>query len=262
MMQFLQHAKTIAESIMHSAIKLADEAFTSPGWIDYKSDHDLVTRVDIDLQNLIVQQLLHYFPDHRIISEESLARGESEWTWVLDPLDGTNNFAIGLPIFGTALTLIHQGTSQLALVFQGLSGASLIAQRGVGVSSQPALYVQPPRVSKAVCTSLWLGYETSRNSPLVASIEAEMRQQAPRLLETWCPVADVFAYATGAVDVIASIDVDGFEMPAVCLVLSELGATIQSFGPETMDSTGFPRKLLISRPGTDVSRLERILSST
>src|SRR5688572_33323791 len=70
---------------------------------------DLVTRADRMVEDLIVGYLRTRFPDHGILAEEGSAhRGES-YRWIIDPVDGTNNFARGVPLFAVSIALEYRG---------------------------------------------------------------------------------------------------------------------------------------------------------
>lgn len=65
-----------------------------------KSSFDLVTSVDLEAEKKIVSIIKDNFPEHNILAEEEkYEKTDSEYCWIIDPLDGTNNFAFGLPIF-------------------------------------------------------------------------------------------------------------------------------------------------------------------
>lgn len=81
------------------------------------SNIDLVTEVDKKSEKLIVEKIKKLFPDHSILGEEGAdLEGNSSYRWVIDPLDGTINYASGLPIFAVSIALEHQGKSILGVV--------------------------------------------------------------------------------------------------------------------------------------------------
>lgn len=83
-----------------------------------KSDGTLVTQTDQAIDSLITQQLNLAFPDHAVLSEERNTNYESasDFTWVIDPLDGTTNFARGLPIWGVSIALLYFGVPIFGLL--------------------------------------------------------------------------------------------------------------------------------------------------
>lgn len=94
---------------------------------------DLVTEADLASQQLIVQALRGRFPDHAILAEETPgALSEHGLTWVVDPLDGTTNFAHGYPVFSATLALLRDGAPELGVICDPLRSELHWAERGRG----------------------------------------------------------------------------------------------------------------------------------
>ena len=91
---------------------------------------DLVTAADVASDHLITAAIRTAFPDHAIYSEESAVGPlpQAEWLWVIDPLDGTTNFADRIPFFGVNIALAHHGVTILGVTHDP------IARRGTGPS--------------------------------------------------------------------------------------------------------------------------------
>lgn len=87
--------------------------------IDKKSTQtDLVTEVDKESERMILEKIREYYPLHNILTEESGAfEKHSDYTWIIDPLDGTNNYASGLPIFGISIALAYKEKSIAGVVY-------------------------------------------------------------------------------------------------------------------------------------------------
>lgn len=102
--------------------------------INQKSSNiDMVTEIDKRSETMIVDFLRREYPDHAILAEESGASGqESEYRWVIDPLDGTTNYAQGLPIFAISIALEHRGDPLLGVVYAPVTGEMFSAIRGQG----------------------------------------------------------------------------------------------------------------------------------
>src|ERR1051326_4367111 len=84
-----------------------------------KGDIDLVTEGDLASENLIIERIRSYYPQHGILAEESgeaqLSRGKSEWKWIIDPLDGTTNYAHSYPCFCVSIALEHAGVLEVGV---------------------------------------------------------------------------------------------------------------------------------------------------
>ena len=85
--------------------------------IKNKEGNDIVTEVDMFMEKNIIEMIKEYFPEHSIYSEESgEEKNKSEYEWFIDPIDGTINFASGLPFFSTSIALKKMDDTILGLV--------------------------------------------------------------------------------------------------------------------------------------------------
>lgn len=106
--------------------------------VTYKSTEiDLVTEADLASEKMIVQAIRERFPQHTILSEEGLGdlqqiAGETPCLWLVDPLDGTVNYAHGYPVWGVSLALADHGTVVLAVTYDPLRDEMFWAERGKG----------------------------------------------------------------------------------------------------------------------------------
>lgn len=98
-----------------------------------QSRFNLVTRADLESEKLILSRLHDVFPEHNIISEEKgkIYRG-SEYTWVIDPLDGTISFASNIPVFSVSIGLLKNNKPILGVVYNVAKRELYFAQKGRG----------------------------------------------------------------------------------------------------------------------------------
>ncbi len=101
------------------------------------SDIDLVTEADLASERLIVEAIRTRFPEHTILSEEGLGdwqtvAGQATHLWLVDPLDGTVNYAHGFPVWGVSLALAQEGQVVLGVVYDPLRDEIFWAERGGG----------------------------------------------------------------------------------------------------------------------------------
>lgn len=105
---------------------------------DYKTDRSLVTKADLAVDQLISQKIAVAYPSDAILSEELHSRTPDEAVinhsavWVIDPLDGTTNFSLGLPVWGTLITRLREGYPELTAMNFPLLGEMYTAHRGQG----------------------------------------------------------------------------------------------------------------------------------
>ena len=107
--------------------------------ITNKGDIDLVTEADLASENLIIERIRSYHPQHGILAEESgeavLVGGKrSEWKWVIDPLDGTTNYAHGYPCFCVSIALEHNGVIEIGVIYDPVRDEMFAAERGNGAT--------------------------------------------------------------------------------------------------------------------------------
>lgn len=121
------------ETTARKAGQLLRERIDDRHTIGYKGEINLVTEVDRLSEALIVERIRVSFPDHDILTEESpeIANG-SRFRWIVDPLDGTTNYAHGYPVFCVSIALELDGTIHLGAVFDPMLDEMFIAERGAG----------------------------------------------------------------------------------------------------------------------------------
>jgi myo-inositol-1(or 4)-monophosphatase len=127
-------------SYLETAVDIAREAgallstyFERRVAFELKGQADLVTEADRASERLVVERLRSHFPSHSIVAEEGGDhKGSSGYTWHVDPLDGTTNFAHGFPIYNVTLGLEHDGEMVVGVVFDPSRQEMFTAERGAG----------------------------------------------------------------------------------------------------------------------------------
>lgn len=117
--------------------------------VSKKGDINLVTEADLASEKLIIERIRSYYPKHSILAEESgdsvvLIDGNNQWKWIIDPLDGTTNFAHGYPCFCVTLALEYDGEIVIGVTFDPTRNELFAAEKGKGAS----LNNKPIRVSE------------------------------------------------------------------------------------------------------------------
>ncbi len=120
--------------------RLLAERFGRKIEINNKSEIDLVTESDLASERLIIDRIKTYHPRHSILAEESGISNPQDqanrngWLWIIDPLDGTTNYAHGYPCFCVSIALAHQGQLQVGVVYDPMRDEMFAAERGQGAS--------------------------------------------------------------------------------------------------------------------------------
>jgi myo-inositol-1(or 4)-monophosphatase len=132
--------------------------------IELKSEAEVVTDVDRASEALIVAAIRAQFPDHRVVAEEGGGvEGSSRYTWLIDPLDGTNNYAHAFPFFSVSLALLEDDQPLLGVVYDPLRDELFAAQRGGGARCNGRL-LAVSRVERLGAALLTTGFPYNRFS--------------------------------------------------------------------------------------------------
>ena len=170
--QFVQLAETLAAQARETAQRTSNEPE-----VEIKADGTPVTTLDraveAALRRVIAQQ-----PGHGIIGEEFGAEGaEREWVWVLDPVDGTRQFAAGLPNFGTLIALCHEGRPVIGVIAHFFYESTCIgvAGRGMIFNGRPVRCAGPDRLTEVVACISDPDCFDARTTPGMQAIRARTR---------------------------------------------------------------------------------------
>ena len=132
----------------HDAGRILAERFGRALEVSNKGDIDIVTEADLAAERFIIERIKSHYPRHAILAEEAEAagrrhEGEGEWKWIVDPLDGTTNYAHGYPVFCVSIGLEHEGRVVVGVVHDPTRDETFAAERGGGAT----LNGRPVRVS-------------------------------------------------------------------------------------------------------------------
>ena len=173
------------KSALEIAIQSAEEAgkillahFRSEKEIRHKGKGNLVTEVDILSEKRIVELLKREYPDHNILSEESNSSTPvAGYTWIIDPLDGTNNYVFGIPFFCTSIALARDEDILLGVTYDPVRDELFRAEEGHGAYlNDSAVQVSREGSLGASLVGLDLGYSDDRGKELLA-IAGGLRRQ-------------------------------------------------------------------------------------
>lgn len=109
-----------------------------PTWSSSKGGADLVTDRDAEAERAVRGIIRESFPNHRIVGEECGDEGNGEWTWYVDPIDGTVNYAHGLPWYSMSVCAAYAGQIEVGAIAIPTIGALVLARRGRGMRVEGA----------------------------------------------------------------------------------------------------------------------------
>ena len=126
----------LLRSVIQEAGKLTIDFFGKSQVTHTKNDEtDVVTNADIASSNLILSGIKKYFPNHGIISEEEEdIQTDSEYVWIVDPIDGTRNYATHTPFFGISIAVARNNIVEYAAIYLPYTHELFYARRGSGAT--------------------------------------------------------------------------------------------------------------------------------
>ncbi len=149
----LDHIKRIGITAARNGAEVLQAYFGRVSTITKKGAVDLVTEADTESENRIIATIRSAFPDHALLAEESgHADGHADYTWLIDPLDGTTNFAHGVPVYAVSIALAIKGRIVVGIVLNPASGElfTALAGRGAHLNGRAIAVSQIATVSESL----------------------------------------------------------------------------------------------------------------
>jgi myo-inositol-1(or 4)-monophosphatase len=206
--------------------------------ITNKGDIDLVTEADIAAEQLIIDRIRSHFPRHAILAEESgeavsLGDGNS-WKWIIDPLDGTTNYAHGYPCFCVSIALEHEGKLELAIVYDPMRNEMFAAERGQGTTLNDRR-VRVSEVDELKNAMLCTGFPYNvRERPDFAREFARFTMIAQAVRRDGSAAIDLAYVACGRFDGFWEDGLNPWDMAAGVLLIEEAGGVVTNFQNEPL----------------------------
>ncbi len=194
-----------------------------------KGSADLVSQADIEAEQAIARVLLARYPDHAILGEEeNCGSVEAEHLWIVDPLDGTNNFAHRIPHFAVSVAYYENQIAQAGVVVNPLRGDWYWATRGGGAffNGQP---IKVNNHSNLNQTMIGVGFYYDRGKMMEATLAAIgdfFRQQIHGVRRFGTAALDLCAVAAGMYGAFFEYQLSPWDFAAGRLILEEAGGII------------------------------------
>jgi myo-inositol-1(or 4)-monophosphatase len=198
----IENALVIAEDAARHGGKVVREHFGKTAHVTMKRGIEEQIPTDIESEKAILEVLEGHFPQHNIHSEELGRRNrDSPYTWVIDPLDGTSNFILGIPQVAVCVSLLRGDETQLTVIYQPMLDIVYKAglRHGAYQDGQP-VYVRQNADSLArstVCRVLSYGMKRDK---LARRVMDKLCGNTRRLLDTWAPSLDWCMLVAGKAD--------------------------------------------------------------
>lgn len=221
--------------------------------IETKSRNDFVTQVDHAAEREIIKQLRRAYPDHAIRAEESglhEGSGESDYEWIIDPLDGTTNFIHGIPHFAISIACLHKGRLEHGVVIDPMKREEFTASRGKGAQLNGRRIRVSPRQGlegALIGTGIpFSGFALEHVDPYLKCLR-EITAQTAGIRRPGSAALDLAYVAAGRFDGFWEIGLQPWDIAAGALLIQEAGGLVSDLkgGGNYLESgnitTGPPR---------------------
>ncbi len=203
-----------------------------------KGPGDLVTDADLASQRLIARMLDEAFPDHTLLAEEEgvLPDAARPWRWVVDPLDGTMNFAHGFPFWCVSIALEHAGRLVVGVVHHPLTGEvySALLGRGATRDGRP-IHVSAVETLEQSLISAALPLDFAADAGRQLAYMERLSTRTHSVRRTGSSALNLALLAAGGFDVCYATAMNPWDAAAGVVLVGEAGGTVTRFSGATYD---------------------------
>ena len=216
--------------------------------VSEKGRNDFVSEVDRAAEQVLIAAIRKAYPSHGFLAEESGAHAGDDYTWVIDPLDGTTNFLHGFPQFAVSVACRHRGRPEVAVVFDPTRGELFTAERGAGTQLDGRrLRVSQRAGLEGALIGTGFPYRENKKwlKPYLAMLERVMDATAG-VRRPGAASLDLAYVAAGRLDGFWEVGLSPWDTAAGNLLITEAGGRVGDFtGSEYRDGgnllVGTPR---------------------
>jgi myo-inositol-1(or 4)-monophosphatase len=226
----MTHMPTLTdlEQMARQAGRILSEGYEKDFQVDYKGEIDLVTEIDHQSETCILNEISRKFPGHSIMAEESGdTNGSAEHLWIVDPLDGTVNYAHGVPLFSVAIAYAHRGELALGAVYDPMRDEMFLAEKGRGawLNGRPLRVKQVADLGHSLLvTGFPYDVRTTANNNLGNYTKFALNSQGVRRLGS--AALDLCYVGAGRFDGYWELSLKAWDLSAGALVAMEAGAKV------------------------------------
>ena len=230
---FLQEAVTAAQI----AGRYQKFRFASALNVEMKGDKDLVTEVDKESERLIVEHLLARFPDHDIVAEENIyPQNGSPFRWIIDPVDGTTNYAHGFPWFCASIGLEQDGKLVAGVIYNPVYDELFTATKGGGAFLNGVrLSVSARSPLKNTLLGTGFPYDCATDPANNFASFMAFQKSARGIRRAGAAALDLAYVAAGRLDGFWELKLKPWDVAAGVLLVREAGGVVTTFDGSAYD---------------------------
>jgi len=224
------------------------EALEKPRVANHKGKTDLVTETDLHSENIIKSIIRASYPDHDLLAEESEKESfQSDFLWIIDPLDGTTNFVHGYPSFAVSIGLFFQNKPLIAVVLE-LPNTKLytaIKDEGAWCEGQPFTCSQTDSIEKSLLLT-GFGYEHGELWERNMTLFKGFTDKSHGVRRLGAAAVDLCHVASGKVDGFWEFDLKPWDSAAGILIAQEAGCVVSQM--DGSDYSIYDNNILVANP--------------
>jgi myo-inositol-1(or 4)-monophosphatase len=232
--------KTLIRSAAFEAGKLLMDKFESGIRVEFKGKFDLVTEADRQAEALIIQRIRERYPDHDFIAEEGdYELTGSDYRWIIDPLDGTTNYAHGFPWFAVSIALEVKGRLELGVVYNPYVGDFFFAERSCGAFlNERRLQVSTIDILERSLLATGFAYDHKKCKANNYDYFTLFQNESQACRRPGAASLDLASVAAGRFDGFWELKLKPWDLAAGILLIEEAGGLVSNFDglPMTFES--------------------------
>ncbi len=260
MVENMKNFRELAREAARAAGAILRANWRLPKSIDYKGAIDLVTSADRESERIITELIRRDFPDHSILAEEQtdIQNAQSDYRWIVDPLDGTTNFAHGYPQFSISIALERSGRVIFGLVYDPLREECFEAALGAGAAlNGEALRVSAVSELDKALLATGFPYDRRDFADFYLGYFREFMIRCQGIRRGGSAALDLCYIACGRIDGYWELKLKPWDIAAGALIVAEAGGRLSDFsgglfslrGQETLASNGLVHEAMVQVAG-------------
>ena len=223
---------TVAWEAANSAGEIVRENWQEPKTIEYKGAIDLVTSVDRESERKIVAVIRRHFPGHSILAEEEtdVQGAQNDYRWIIDPLDGTTNFAHSYPQFCVSIAVEHSGRIILGLVYDPIRRECFkaIIGQGATLDGRPIRTSSANELDKSLLAT-GFPYDHRENADFYLGYFKAFMTRCQGIRRGGSAALDLCYVACGRLDGFWELKLKPWDTAAGALIVTEAGGKLSDF---------------------------------
>ena len=232
--------KTLIIKAAFEAGKLLMDKFETGIRVEFKGKYDLVTEADRQAEALIIKLIRERYPDHDFLAEEGdYSESGSDYRWIIDPLDGTTNYAHCFPWFAVSIALEVKGRLELGVVYNPYVGDFYVAERGCGAFlNERRLQVSTIDTLERSLLATGFAYDHKKCKENNYDYFTRFQKEAQACRRPGAASLDLASVAAGRFDGFWELKLKPWDLAAGILLIEEAGGLVSNFDglPMTLES--------------------------